>query len=91
MTRASTSKTPKRLRSQRREHTPTQSGPDLGIALRSYRELKGLTLGQLVDVLAARGVLVSPAMISNIENGVNRGSFPMRRRLLDFLAAEGQG
>jgi len=62
---------------------------ELGERLRAYRERKGLTLEKMAGVLAAHGVDVSPSMLSLIERGVSRGSFGMRRRLLDFLGEGG--
>ena len=65
--------------------TKIRENGDLGARLRSYRERKGLTLEKLSGMLEALGVGISPSMISLIERGINRGSIPMRRRLLDFL------
>ena len=89
MTRAPATTHPPR-KANLRSNSP-QGSNDLGAALRSYREWKGLTLEQLAEILTARGAKVSPSMISNIERGANRGSLPMRRRLFDFLSLEGKG
>jgi len=62
--------------------TPTRT---LGESLRNYRERKGLTLEKMAGLLTTLGITISPSMISMLERGLTRGSFGMRRRLIDFL------
>ena len=61
----------------------------LGAALRDYREKKGLTLEAVAALLKVRGTPLSPATLSNIENG-RCGNIRTRALIRRLLTGEGQ-